>query len=301
VVPSKFNPDPPGAATPGRINKRSIQGEVPPRRLHPWSRDKVTSLANALSHVEDGCALALGGFTLYRRPISAILALIDRGIRDVLLIDYIAAFEADILIGAGCVSTIRSCYCGMEIFGFAPMYRRAVADGLLESIAETEATMAYGLQAARARTDFVPARIYGGTQMLELRADLKVVTSPYSDAKYVAVPALHPDVTILHALMADDAGNAVLGSELALDSDLGAASKYTIVTAERIVSTAEIERHGADILGGWVDAVVEQPNGAWPSSCFPNYAHDMAFFADYMDACNDGRFATFVAAMKRGQ
>jgi glutaconate CoA-transferase, subunit A len=278
----------------------AVGGPVPPRRRHPWSRSKVTTLDAALARVVDGAVLALGGFTLYRRPIGAVLGLIDRGVRDLTLVDYIAAFEADILIGAGCASRIRSCYCGMEIFGLAPMYRQATAEGRVEAIAETEATIAYGLRAARARTDFVPARIFGGTQMLELRPDLKLVASPYTEAQYVAIPALHPDVTIVHALIADSAGNAVLGSELALDNDLAAASHYTIVTAERIVPTAEIERYGADILGGFVDVVVAQPRGAWPTSCHPDYPQDMSFLADYMDSCSTGGFEAFVAAMKRG-
>jgi glutaconate CoA-transferase subunit A len=284
--------------SPDTSSKPDCSREVPPHRLHPWSRDKVVALEAALDAVRDGCLLALGGFTLYRRPVRAVLALAQRGIRNLTLIDYIAGFEADLLIGAGCVSTIRSCFCGMEILGFAPNYRRALADGALVAVPETEATLAYGLRAARARTDFIPARIYGGTQMLELRPDLKLVNSPYSDSIYVAVPAIHPDVAIIHALMADDAGNAVLASELALDADLAAASRHTVITAERIVPTSEIERHGADVLGAWVDAVVEMPRGAWPTSCLPDYAHDMIFLADYVEACASDGFSEFLDRMQ---
>lgn len=272
--------------------------EVPPRRFHPWGGQKVTSLSSALRLVADGSSLALGGFTLYRRPMAAVLALISRGLRNVTLIDYIAAFEADVMIGAGCVSSIRTCYCGMEIFGLAPMYRAAVGRGSVSVVTETEATLAYGLRAARARTDFVPARIFGGTQMLELRPDLKLVASPYSGVEFVAVPAVHPDVTIVHALMADETGNAVLGGELALDVDLAAASRHTIVTTDRIVPREEIERRGADLLGGFVDAVVECPRGAWPTSCHPEYLPDFALFADYMQACEEGRFAEFCALLE---
>lgn len=272
---------------------------VPPLRSRAWVSDKVKGLTEALGPASDGMSVALGGFTLYRRPIAAVLTLIDRGLRDLTLIDYIGALEADLLIGAGCVSSVRSCYCGMEIFGLAPMHRLAVAEGRLEAVAETEATLAYGLRAARAQTDFMPARIFGGTDMLALRPDLKLVVSPYSTSRYVAVPALRPDITVIHAVMADAAGNAVLGGELGLDADLAAASGYTVVTAERIVDTAEVERHGADLLGGFVDAVVEAPRGAWPTSCLPDYRQDLGIIGDYMDACRAGRFDAFVAEMPR--
>jgi glutaconate CoA-transferase subunit A len=141
----------------------------------------------------------------------------------------------------------------------------------------------------------MPARIFAGTEMLEARRDLQLVVSPYSGERYIAVPALHPDTAIIHALMADELGNAVLASQLALDADLAAASLRTVLTAERIVPTAAIEQHGADILGGWVDAVVEQPGGAWPTSCHPDYAIDLAYLADYVEACREDRFASFLS------
>jgi glutaconate CoA-transferase subunit A len=258
------------------------------------------SLGAALHPVENGCLLALGGFTLYRRPIAAVLAIIQRGVREISLLDNVAAFAADLLIGAGCVTRIHTCYIGMEILGVAPMYRLAIEEGRLEAVPESESTLAFGLRAARARTDFVPARIFGGTEMLDMRPDLHVVRSPYSEAEYVAVPALYPQVTVLHALMADECGNAVLGSELSLDADLAAASDYTVVTAERLVTVEEISLHGADVLGGWVDAVVEQPRGAWPTACHPIYGTDMSAMAAYMEACAAGRFDSFVAGLPGG-
>jgi glutaconate CoA-transferase subunit A len=269
--------------------------ETPPRGS--WRADKVTSMAEALEPVVDGGVLALGGFTLYRRPVAAVRALIDRGVAGLTLIDYIGGFEADILVGSGCVDVVRSCYVGLEILGLAPMYRRMVAEGSIRAIPETEATVAYGLRAARARSDFLPARIWAGTEMLAARDDLQLVTSPYSGVEYVAVPAIHPDVTIVHAPMADAVGNAVLGGQLAVDVDLAAASAYTILTTEAVVSTEEIERQGADLLGGWVDAVVEVPRGAWPTSCHPNYAVDLECIADYVQACRAGEFDEFLKGM----
>jgi glutaconate CoA-transferase subunit A len=233
--------------------------------------------------------------TLQRRPVSACLELIRQGRRKLTLLDYTGSFEGDILIGAGAVAAVRSCYFGMDVLGLAPMHRRAVMAGQVKAIEESEATVAFGLRATLAGVDFFPARIWDQTDLASTRPDIREVPSPYSDRTYVALPAIAPEVAIVHAWIADPAGNAVLRGNYCLDADLAAAANTTIVTCERIAAVEEIEEHGADILGGWVDQVVESPRGAWPTSCFPEYEVDFELLADYVRACGDGAFHDFLA------
>jgi glutaconate CoA-transferase subunit A len=141
----------------------------------------------------------------------------------------------------------------------------------------------------------MPARTFSGTDMLSVRPDLALVSSPYSADRYVAIPALVPDVAIVHAWCADRAGNAVLRSEYCLDVDLAAAARFTIVTAEHIVPTSDIEAHGADIIAAHVEHVVCAPRGAWPSSCYPDYRADLSLLMDYADACRAAGFEGFLA------
>lgn len=260
-----------------------------------WRPDKVTSLAEALKSVRDGYMVALGGMTLYRRPVAAVAELIRQGRRDLTLLDYTAGFEGDILIGADRVSRVHSCYFGLDVLGPAPMYRRAVQSGRVAIVEETEATIAYGLRAARARVDFLPARILDQTDLTQVRPDLVKVRSPYSDRSYIAVPPLVPGVAVVHAWLADPSGNAVLRSNYCLDADLAAAARVTIITAEKIAPAVELEGHQADVLGGWVDHVVEVSGGAYPTSCFPDYDLDLAFLADYIEACAAGDFDLFLS------
>lgn len=277
------------AATPGQIN------DLPePRGPGGWRTGKRTTLEAALDVVRDGDAIGLGGVMLYRRPVAAAAELVRRRPTGLRLVDYIGGFEGDILIGAGCIAEVRACYFGLDVLGLAPMHRAATQSGCVALIEETEATIAYGLRAARSGVDFLPARIFAATDMLTARPDLRLVASPYTGVEYVAVPALVPDVAIIHALAVDDAGNAVLGGQYGVDVDLAAAARCTIVTAERVVSTAEIEAAGADILGCWVDHVVEAPRGAWPTSCHPDYGVDLSVLAGYVEACRDGGFDAFV-------
>jgi glutaconate CoA-transferase subunit A len=268
----------------------------PYRRLvdAPFRTGKRTSLEDAVGHVRAGCAVALGGMTLYRRPVACALAIARAGATGLTLIDYAASIEGDLLIGAGCVATVRSCYFGMDVLGLAPMHRQAAQAGTIHIVEETEATLALGLRAARARVDFMPARILAQTDVRAVRTDLQDVISPYSGESYVAVPAIVPDIAFIHALMADEAGNAVLGSDYGVDADLAAAARRTVVTAERIVETAEIEQSGADVLGGFVDHVVHVPRGAWPTACHPLYETDLPLLADYVEACREGSFEAFV-------
>lgn len=260
-----------------------------------WLADKATSLGEAVAVVEDGQTVAFGGMTLFRRPVAAAVELVRRAPRELTLLDYTGAYEGDILIGAGCVSRVRSCYFGLDVLGLAPMHRIAIQEGRIEVVEETEATVALGLRAARAHVDFLPGRILAGTDIPKVRPDLRTTTSPYSGKEYIAVPALVPDVTFVHAVSSDAAGNAVLGSEYSLDVDMAAAARHTVVTAERIVPTSEIEEEGADLLGAFVDAVVELPGGARPTSCFPDYEVDLEFLADYVEACRAGEFERFLA------
>lgn len=265
-----------------------------PLREAQWRGGKQTTLSAAAASVADGQMVALGGMTLYRRPVAVAVELIRQGRRDLTLLDYTGSYEGDIMIGAGCVACVRSCYFGMDVLGLAPMHRSAIEGGSLRVIEETEATVAFGLRAARAHVDFTPARILAQTDITEVRPDLHSVASPYTGQEYVAVPALVPDVAFVHALMCDDAGNAVLGSEYSLDVDLAAAARYTVISAERVVPRSEIEAHGADIVAGWVDAVVEAPRGAYPTSCQPEYDVDLLFLAAYVDACRAGEFSGFL-------
>src|SRR5215468_11613373 len=102
------------------------------------------SLQEAAALVKPGDILALGGMTLYRRPVAFVYELLRRDPRptDLTLLCFTAGYESDLLVGAGCVSRVRSCYFGLEIFGLAPMYTAA---SMLDVIQETEGSLASGL------------------------------------------------------------------------------------------------------------------------------------------------------------
>lgn len=252
--------------------------------------DKLVSLSEAVGLIKNGDLLGIGGMSLYRRPMTLTRGIIRQGIKDLGILSFIAGLPSDILIGSNCASRIRSCYVGFEMFGLAPNYRRAAENGDLEIIEETEITIVLGLKATLLQVPHLPTRGIRCTDIMKVRKDLKEYTCPLSAEKLVAVPPIKPDVSIIHATMADRMGNAHIDGAVWLDEDLAKASGKVIISAEKIVETEEIMRtpNRANIPHFMVDAVVRAPFGAHPSSCFPFYTYDAQHIRKYLEVSNSG-------------
>jgi glutaconate CoA-transferase subunit A len=250
------------------------------------SVDKRAGLGEALAAVRDGHRVALGGMTLYRRPVLAALALAAAGRTGLEIVSLTAGLETDLLIGAGCVRRVRSCYVGLEVVGFAPHFTRGVQHGTLEMVEETEYTLSHAVQAATMRVPFLPMRgELARTDLLRVRPDLKTFACPLTGTPLIAVPAMRFDVAILHATAADRFGNCHLQGQLALDPHLPTVADVTIVTAEHVVETDELRSMGGVQLSGvFVTHVVAAPGGSLPTSCVPHQRLDVAAVLDYADA-----------------
>jgi len=250
--------------------------------------NKLISLPEAAALVQPGSTLALGGLTLYRRPLAFVRALLQRNrqknIRfDLTLLAFTAGLESDLLVGAGLVRQTRTCYFGLEIFGLAPMFTYCAGRGELEILEETEASLAMGLRATLAGVGFMPGRAWLGTDLPRLRPDVLTVTDPYSGEQLMAFPAIHPDVAVIHALRADMDGNALIGKNRGIDEELALTANTVIVTAEEIVP--ELEQ--ADLVAPFVDAIVHAPLGAAPTSCHPLYPLDGEAILAYAEQVSD--------------
>ncbi len=259
---------------------------------------KLISLSQAAALVQTGQTLALGGMTLYRRPTAFVRALLQRhraagAPSGLTLLGLTGGFEGDLLIGAGLVSRVRTCYFGLEIFGLAPMFTYRANRGELEIIEETEASLAHGLRAQLAGVGFMPARAWLGTDLPALRPEVKTVTDPYSGEELIAFPAIRPHVSVIHALQADPEGNALLGGNRAMDEELALAAEKVIITAEEILPALG----KADLAAPLVQHVVHAPQGAAPSSCYPAYPLDGETLLRYTEqAASPEGFSAFLEA-----
>lgn len=213
--------------------------------------------------------------TLYRRPVALVREILRRRPRDLTLVSLTGGFEADLLVGAGCVSTLRTCYFGLEIFGPAPMYASLASK--LKIVEETETTILGGLR-GRARL-----RALVGTDVLRARPDIRVIDG------VIDYPQIDVDVALLHAVEADRDGHARFRGNMAGDVELAGRAKTVVVSAERLVDRVEEPMLRAH-------HVVESPRGAWPTSCWPDYPFDGLEILRYVRACRAGRFEEYLDA-----
>lgn len=250
--------------------------------------DKTCDIAEVVRQVPSGSTLALGGMTNYRRPMAFVKALIRHfqktgEPKDLTLLCFTAGLESDLLVGAGLVKRVRSCYFGLEIFGLAPMFTHYANRGEIEVIEETEASLALGLRANLAGIGFLPARAWIGTDLPKLRPDVRTIVDPYTDETLIAFPAIKPDVAVIHAIKADREGNAIIGANKGVDEELSLAAEKVFITTEELVP--QLER--ADLIAPFINAVVHTPEGALPTSCHPLYEIDGETLLAYVEQVSD--------------
>ncbi|GAB4509553.1 MAG: CoA transferase subunit A [Anaerolineae bacterium] len=256
-------------------------------------------LTAAAAFVQNAHTLALGGMTLYRRPVAFVLELLRREQRprNLTLLNFTAGYESDLLVGAGCVDTVRSVYFGLESFGFAPMFTEAAQTGTLRVMEETEASIVMGLRAQMGGVGFMPSHAWVGTDLPSLRPDVKTVIDPYTGETLMAFPAIAVDIAVLHGLAADSYGNVLLNNNLGIDLELVYVADTVIVTVERMVDKLEPTTLGTLVPHPGADVIVHVPRGAWPTSCYPDYPVAGGELLRYVDACAAGEFEAYLAAL----
>jgi glutaconate CoA-transferase, subunit A len=147
------------------------------------------------------------------------------------------------------------------------------------------------LRAAEMGLPFLPVRGVLGSDMPRLHPEYKEVTCPFTGERLVAVPAIRPDVVLLHAPLGDRRGNLHLDQPYVLDERLAGASRNVVATVERVASTGEVAAAGIIVPAHLVAAVAEVPFGAHPTSCYPDYPYDRVHLAGWVAAAGAGEDA----------
>lgn len=242
-----------------------------------------TTLEEALAPITDGCMVVpreVAGV-----PMAATRTLIRRGVKSLHLIALpTSSLQADILIGAGCVKTLETSAVSLGEFGPAPRFNAAVTSGTVVMKDATCPALHAALQAAEKGVPFIPLRGLIGSDVLKYRDDWKVIDSPFgNDDPIVLLPALKPDVALLHAPMADRFGNVWIGRQRELVTMAHAAAK-TVVTVEKIVDNdllADPLTAAGTLPGFYVESIAITERGAWPLPLPDHYAADAEHLALY--------------------
>ncbi len=265
---------------------------------------RVIGLAEAAALVHDGDTIASGGNLLHRGPFALIREIARQGRRNLEIVKTAGAYDVDLLAAAGCLAGASCGFVGFENeFGLAPAYRRAVECGDVAAHEHACYTVIQGLRAAAFGVPFMPAAGFDGSDLPAVRG-FRRVADPYTGVEVLAIPPIRPDWALIHVAEADADGNArITGSEFE-DVLMSRAARGVIVTAERIVPREELARQPelTRIPGFLVRAVVHAPGGAWPGSCYPDYAYDPAGVRAYLDAVatgDAGRLRAYLDACDR--
>lgn len=242
------------------------------------------TLDETLALIADGCTLVVPRETA-GVAMAATRALIRRGLRNIHLVTLpTSTMQADMLIGAGCVSSIETSAVSLGEFGPAPRFAAAVSSDAVKVKNSTCPAVYAALQATEKGVPFIPMRGLIGSDILAGRPEWRVIDNPFGeDDPIVVIPALKADVALFHVPMADREGNVWIGGERELALMAHAAEK-TIVTVEEIRDGSLFDDPvlAAGTLGGfYIETVALAPRGAWPLRLPGRYAADGAHLAEY--------------------
>jgi glutaconate CoA-transferase subunit A len=242
---------------------------------------KLTTLADAIErHVRDGACIALEGFT-HLIPFAAGHEIIRQGRRGLHLVRMTPDLVYDQLIGMGCASRLTFSWGGNPGVGSLHRLRDAVEHGwptALEVDEHTHAGMAAAYCAGAARLPFGTLRGYLGTDLTAANPRIRSVECPFTGERLAAVPAINPDVTVLHAQRADRRGNVAIEGIVGAQREAAYAARALVVTVEEIVDELPPAMNGI-VLPHWVvSAVAHCPGGAYPSYAQGCYPRDNDFY-----------------------
>ena len=247
---------------------------------------KVLTTEDVVARIPDGALVAIGGSSLSRKPMALVRALARSNRRNLRVIVNVGGPEVDLLIGTGKISELIYAFVGFEVMGLAPHFRRARQEASAKFEEWTEYTVMAGLDAAIKRVPFLPTHSTLGTDVLKVNTAFRTIQDPFAGETLVAVPALRPDVALLHVNLADPQGNGVVLGDGHMDALCAKAARKTFLSAEQILLPERLQTYGRDvhIFRTMVTGVVEAPWGAHFTGCAPEYRADLQHVQEYLAA-----------------
>ncbi|HOV90930.1 MAG TPA: CoA-transferase [Syntrophorhabdaceae bacterium] len=277
--------------------------------------DKLMDLKEAVKRfIKDGSQIVLGGFTVVRNPMAISYEIIRQGIKDLHIVCHSHGQALDVLIGAGCVKRLEIAYGGNG--RYAPTcirFKKAIQKGEIEFEDYSNYQMSLRFLAGALSIPFIPTKSGLGSDLLnyegfskEIRKErkvarkkLEVIQNPFSEDKddVVLLPALNPDVALIHAQYVGDDGTVRIKGLTFADIEQAKSADTVIVTCEEIVprSFIRLDPDQNSLPPFFVDAIVKLPYGAHPTGCFGFYDYDPKHLNMYRVFANDdGKFKEYL-------
>jgi len=253
-------------------------------------RAERLSLPEAVArHVKDGDTVALEGFT-HLIPFAAGHEIVRQGRRNLTLVRMTPDLIYDQLIGMGTARKLVFSWGGNPGVGSLHRFRDAVEHGWpapLEIEEHSHAAMAAAYAAGASNLPFAVLRGYIGSDLVEKNPRIKEIACPFTGERLAAVPALRPDVAIVHAQQANRAGDVLVRGIMGVQKEAVLCAERAIVTVEEIVDEFEHPPHSIVIPNWVIDAICVVPGGARPSYAHGYYQRDNAFYMEWDDISRD--------------
>ncbi len=253
--------------------------------------EKLASLKEAIGMVPDGATVAIQNMATQSAPMAAVRELIRQGRTGLEVVALVGGIPIDLMAAAGSMDRFTGAAVSMEQFGLCQAYRSSVESGQIVVQELSETALNARLGAGARNLPFLPTRGLIGTDLIAINPDLAMIPDPFGGSDVVACRALIPDVALVHCHRADRFGNLQM-EPTAVWPDIGImpkAANKVIATVEEIVDT-EALRNSPErtfLPGFMVDAVVEVPFGAHPTSFNPRYGYDTAFHHEWIAVARD--------------
>ena len=246
-------------------------------------RDKRMAAKDAARLVNDGDHIAIGGCLYSRTPLVTLREILRAQRAGLTLSRNLMCYEGELFLVAGAAGTLITSWIGIGLpWGLSRITREFVEGGKAQFQEWSHLAIGLRYKAGAMGLPFLPTLSMLGSDLVA-RSGARTMTCPFTGETLCLVPALFPDVAVIHAHRADCFGNAQIDGYPHMDADLAAAAATVILSAEEIVSTDEIRRTAdrTQIPFFAVDAVVEAPFGAYPHECYGRYEADLDHIGVY--------------------
>lgn len=255
--------------------------------------NKLTSRRDAIAQIKSGMTIGIGGWGPRRKPMALIRELLRSDVSDLTIVAYGGA-DVGMLCAAGKVKKLIFAFVSLDFIPLEPYFRTARQNAEIEVMEIDEGMMVLGLRAAAMGSPFIPTCVGLGTDVMTRNDNIKLVSSPYDDKEWLAMPAINLDVALVHVDRADQRGVCqIKGPDHYMDDLFIRAAKTTIVSSDEIVDTEYFHQNPEQARSVFwersaTNYVVHSEFGAHPSSCNPLYGFDANHFKEYAASAKQG-------------
>ena len=261
------------------------------RRLEAKAKsaaEKLTSIEDAAARVHDGDVIAVGGCLFSRTPMALVREVLRQRRRGLTLARNLMCTEGEFMMVAGAVERVVTAWMSIGLpWGVSKIMREYVEGGKVAFEEWSHLALGLRFRAAAMGVPFLPALTMLGSDLVPV-GGMKTIDDPYTGTRLAAVPALFPDVALLHVHRADRLGNCQIDGYPHMDVDIARGAATVLVTTEEIITEEETRRRpDRTVLPGFVvDALVHVPFGSYPHECYGLYEADFDHFEEYTGAIN---------------